>query len=155
MGDKIDNNLIYESEEDKKHRENLYSDIIKNIDKQYYDSQNQLDKYIITISLATIGASLTFLKDNQRFFIEWNIILIISWVFLLLSAIMVVISFKTSSNAFRKQREYVDDLYTGKTMKEEDKEKNKTWTTILNNISFFSFICGIILIIIFFIKNFL
>lgn len=126
-----------------KEREKLYLEIRKDPLNRKYESQNQFDKYILTLSSASLGFSVAFIKDIRFITNHNNNLIIISWVLFVLSSLITLLSFKASAVAFDKQINYIDDLYAGKHPKIVS--GYDTLTKVFNFLSILFFAGGLVI----------
>lgn len=145
----IDSKITDDSIEQKK----LYLEVRKSYEKEKYNSQNQFDKTILTISTVALGFSLTFIKNGNINDYGYIWLLIITWFLFLLSCSLILYSFWTSSKAFDIQIQLLDNLYEGKIPNNNNKYIIKTIR--LSMYSGISLIIGILFLIIFLILNLL
>lgn len=133
-------------------KEQRYLEIRQESINRKYESQSQFDKYLLTLSSASLGFSIAFIKDIR--FIEQhnNWIIVLSWVFFVLSSALTLFSFKTSVQAFDKQIQDIDDIYAGKKSAENPTASNKA-TKVFNVLNIVFFIIGIILTFIYICTN--
>lgn len=112
-------------------------------------SADQHDKAILTLSMAALGVSITFLDKIAATPVpETLIILFIAWGFLVASIVAIVASFQFSQWACRYQQALYDkERETG----EEQKQKNRysTWTSWLNVAAYIFFVGGVCSLLLF------
>jgi len=127
-----------------KHRESLLE-----LRTQQYSS---FDKYLLSLSSATIGISLFFLKDIVQgkeivgaYLIYW------SWALLSSSMLTILISFLIASSSIEKEIENWDERYLSKSKIDDSLQKNALagFTKTLNWIACFAFVFGVVLLCIF------
>jgi hypothetical protein len=110
---------------------------------QECESSHMLDNSITLVSTGALVISISFLKDCMEYagFIK------ASWIFLLLSIGMQMVSYWTSERAFRRQRELYDEEKHGTELR-----KLNLWskaTDLLNYGLRISFAIGLLLLVIY------
>jgi len=142
--------------DDKQHRE-IYARLRDEIHKRDLSNTENHDKALLTLSSATLGFSLTAihsiipLKTS-----DYTWLIIIGWVFLLVSIIISLAAFRVSNKALSVQLKNAEDYYIGG--KEEAFNRKNTFKNInghLNLIAELSFGTAIVSIMIFVILNIL
>jgi len=115
-------------------------------------SQDTLDKFLISLSSGALGISIVFLtniiKENTVLCKE---LLFISWLFFVFTILIVLFSFISSIFSFKESINQTDDN------KIYDESPGGIWniiTIILNVLSIISFITGLILLLFFVKYNF-
>lgn len=123
----------------------------KTLTLEYQKTSEEFDKTIITISSASLGISLAFLKDIVPFPLEWTYpILFLGWLFLILSLVAIVFSFLVAIRLREQTIETIDlELRTGK----QGKVKPSRLATTLSWVSGASLVLGILFYLIFAIVN--
>jgi hypothetical protein len=110
------------------------------------------DKYLLTISTGALAISITFM-GQIRSTLNPMWLFMAFWISILITISAVVLSFKFSSNAWKRQRDILEEEYiTG----ENNSEANNAWTRamkILNWVGLCSFILGIISLLVLSILN--
>lgn len=134
-----------------KENRRLYDDYYKDTNARMLSNIENHDKAILSLSTATLGVSLAFMKDVIPIDKAVNIfILEISWSILILAIISVIFSFFTGNKASLKHLKFAEDYYINGDDKAIDKVSK--WFVItewLNYASGAFFILGIIFTAIF------
>lgn len=145
----IQNQEFKEAEEK---RINLRNELKKEANERRHESQSQYDKYLISLSSASLGFSVAFIKDSKFLNQNYKEIIIVSWVCFVISIIITLISFKTSVRAYQKQMEDIDNIFEGKTIYETMNSSNK-YTKFFNKINLYIFLVGIFLTFVYICSN--
>lgn len=127
-----------------KHRESLLE-----LRTQQYSS---FDKYLLSLSSATIGISLFFLKDIvQSKEIVGAYLLYWSWALLSLSMLTILLSFLIASSSIEKEIENWDAQYMSNGNVDDSLQKNALagLTKALNWIACFALVFGVVLLCLF------
>ncbi len=115
------------------------------------NSSNLLDKYLLAIGMGALLLSVTFIEKIVPQPQAWTLyILLFSWVLLIASVLLTLISFYTSEKAIRKTIEILDLEYGAEAGdKIDDNNKYSKITERLNFFSIASLILGIVLLTVF------
>ncbi|MEK7516961.1 MAG: hypothetical protein AAB583_00270 [Patescibacteria group bacterium] len=112
------------------------------------ESARLFDKSILTLAAGALALSVTFIDKIAPSPKTYSIcFLIISWILFCISLLSTLLSFLTTQEACRKQRDILDQNLLGK--KVEHRISSDIWTNRLNYISIFCFIFGILFFLIF------
>lgn len=116
---------------------------------------NSFDKYLLTFAAGTFGITITFMDlilseilPNTKWMVST------AWGLLATSILFILISFLTSQIAYRKQIDILEEIYIHHN--EEAEQTTNAWsvlTFIINSLSIFLFIGGIVFLFIFVVKN--
>jgi hypothetical protein len=126
-----------------KEKEKLYLELRKDTVVKKHESEGLYDKYILTLSSASLGFSVAFIKDIPFLNHNENWIIVTSWLCFTIASIITLISFKTSSIAFSQLIAYYDARYKNPDVALP--KGFKTITSILNYSGSIAFIIGLIL----------
>lgn len=132
----------YEEAEEK--RQLLKKELEKEANDRKHESQSLYDKYMISLSTASLGFSVAFIKESDFIGKNYKWVIVVSWVFFVISTIITLISFRTSVSAYKKQLDDISNIFEGKTLSETMPSSNK-YTRFFNKINIYTFIVGIIL----------
>ncbi len=112
------------------------------------ETAQQFDKAILTLAAGALALSITFIHEIVPHPIEDTLCyLITAWILFCFSILSTLISFLTSQEACRRQREILDESISNKNVSAANVPA--MWTNRLNYISIAFFILGIIFLIIF------
>lgn len=140
---KMDNQeQAYKEAEEK--RQLLKKELEKEANDRRHESQTLYDKYLISLSTASLGFSVAFIKESDFIGKNHKWILVGSWLFFVISTVITLISFKTSVNAYKKQLDDISNVFEGRTLVETMPTSNK-YTKFINKINLWIFIIGILL----------
>ena len=102
-----------------------------------------LDKWVLTLSMASIGVSLTFVKDALEFSVSTGVAwLVASWIFFGIAVAATLASFSISFFAYRSEIAKWDAQYR---QEEEPRQRIRlvTVTTVLNLVTVLVFVIGV------------
>jgi TRAP-type C4-dicarboxylate transport system permease small subunit len=117
-------------------------------------SAEQFDKYILTLSTGALALSITFLKNIAPVpQTDTIVFLVLSWLCLIICALLTLVSFLTSQKACSIQIEILEKNYLPDEKPVDSKNQMSSFTIWLNRLSIFFFIIGVSLLAIFSIKN--
>jgi hypothetical protein len=132
-------------------RRQVYDSERSHLLKALQSSYEHFDKAILTLSVAALGFSMSFIKDIVP--IEHLVglsLLIVSWCAFASAILITVVSFILSSHAINTQLDYAEKYYIqGENRYGEKKNPFSRLTAICNYLSGTSFLLGLILTIIF------
>jgi len=140
-----------------KDRVEIYLDERKLLLEDQHVSQQQFDKYILSLSTGFLSLSAAFLKDifPQAGMVRKEV-LVTSWVLFSASILSTLLSFLTSQQAYKRQLVITEDYYV---RQDENALKAKNhWsagTTILNLCSAIFFVLAVVATVFFVSTNFL
>jgi hypothetical protein len=132
-------------------RKDLYETCRKDLLARQLANSENLDKSILSLSTASLGFSLAFIKDIVSLDEAINVYLLqVSWLCFVCAIVSTVASFVVSQRGIDKQLFFAEQYY----LKRKNEFLNKTnWFSKMNNyfnaISFSLFICGIVLTVFF------
>ncbi len=132
----------------------VYLDERKHLIDAERDTAQQFDKAILTLASGALGLSITFIKQIAPHPKSQSIyFLVAAWVFFSFSILSTLISFLTSQNACRRQRDILDQNQQTSKKELESNNNAANWTNWFNYLSIAFFILGIFLLIIFSVFN--
>lgn len=136
-------------------KEKLYADYRRDLlSRQLYNCE-KYDAAILTLSMASLGVSFTFIKDIIRpEDAAFTCVLVLSWIFFAISIILVVASFQISNQAIKDHINIAEEYYLKGN--EDFANKRSIWagfTTGINLASGFFFTFAVIFTIFFVTMN--
>lgn len=125
----------------KKTKEMSYDNYIAvrwELENKSFDSSNRFDTNIIAISTSAIGAWM-YLLTKEWALIDCLNLLLASWVFLVISVWLTILSFNISQLALSTSVDKLDKEYEGTDSREEVSKLNSYW----NKLDFLKWACPI------------
>lgn len=139
-------------EKNKQEEYQIYLEERKQLIAAERKTAQQFDKAILTLAAGALALSITFInqiapnpKPHSVYF------LIGAWILFCSSLLSTLISFLTSQDACRRQRDLFDEEISQNNKKCSNTKDNKAafWTNLLNYFSIGFFILGVVLLIVF------
>lgn len=136
---------------DNSQNEKIYADYRRDLLSRQLSNSEKYDAAILTLSMAALGVSMTFISSIVHLEIalcRW--LLILSWSLFTLSIISVIISFQVSNKGIETNIGYAEKYYLNNDSSYFDREnKWSNATTKINMISGATFIFAIVCTILF------
>ena len=93
-------------------RKRLYAETRADLLKRQLSNSENADRAILSVSTASLGFSLAFIKDIVRFgTADYQALLYLSWLLFALAIITTLVSFYTSQKAIDEQLEIAENYY--------------------------------------------
>jgi len=143
-----------EDSEEKTRRE-LYAETRRDLLTRQLSNSEKFDGAVLTLSTAALGLSLTFLRDVVPLGkAQCLSVLVISWCLFGLAIFSTMASFLASQLGIKRQLEYAEEYYLNKKDDFLTKENFPAkLTEVINYISGFMFVAGILFTILFVATN--
>ena len=142
-----------DTEEIRAHNQRILEDQHRILVRLEQDSAKTFDKAVLLLGGGTLGLSLTFLKDFVGE-LQCTFFLIFSWVVIILSLFIILLSPLLSMKASQEQRLINEEYYSNETIEKPRKNTYSKWTARSNFWSAILLIAGIVSFVIFVFNNF-
>ena len=134
---------VWLPDQSQEQNEKIYADYRRELLLRQLSNSEKYDSAILTLSMAALGVSMTFLADIAIPISIYSLyVLVISWALFVVSIICVVVSFQTSNKGITKQIDYAENYY----LKNDDSYANarSLWASITTGANYIAGMCFIL-----------